>query len=100
MCRRRWWVISTPLITELTRLGDLCGSVFVDMAFEKYLKSIVGESTYNGIREKHRKRMLSDFDVQVKRNFSGEDKESSVELRGVGDHSEFGIFDDTIPLKA
>ena len=79
--------------------GDLCGSVFVDVAFEKYLMSMIGESTYNNIKEKYRKKMLSAFDVQVKRNFAGEDKEFSVELKGVGDNSELNAIDDIIPLK-
>ena len=61
--------------------------------------SMIGESTYKSIKEKWRKEMLSAFDIQVKRNFAGEDREFSIELRGVGDNSNLNATGDVIPLK-
>ena len=68
------------------------------MGFEKYVKMKVGETQFKGIRSKHRKRMMLDFDVQVKRNFAGEDKMTSVELRDVEDNSAEGIVDENVTL--
>ncbi|KAF2815177.1 uncharacterized protein BDZ99DRAFT_408930 [Mytilinidion resinicola] len=76
--------------------GDLCGSVFVDAAFEKYVKTVVGEGDYNTIREKAKKRMMKEFEVSVKRCYTGDNKEFSVDLPGVEDNPDEGIEDDTI----
>lgn len=68
------------------------------MGFEKFVKTKVGETQFKGIRSKHRKRMMLDFDVQVKRNFAGEDKKTSVELRDVEDNPAEGIVDENVTL--
>jgi hypothetical protein len=86
-----------PLLT--VNAGDLCGSVFVDAAFEKYVKTVVGEQDYNAIKPKAKKKMMKEFEVSVKRCYTGDDKEFSVDLPGVEDHPEEGIEDDTIRLK-
>lgn len=80
--------------------GGLCGSAFVDVAFLKYIETLVGETQFRNIKEKHRKRMMNDFEYGIKRCFRGKnDPEYSVELRGVKDDSKNGIFDDTIVIK-
>lgn len=68
------------------------------MGFEKFVKMKVGEKQFEDIKSKHRKRMMLDFDVQVKRNFAGEDKKTSVELRDVEDNPAEGIVDENVTL--
>ena len=68
------------------------------MGFEKFVKTKVGEKQFEDIKSKHRKRMMLDFDVQVKRNFAGEDKKTSVELRDVEDDPAEGIVDENVTL--
>ncbi|KAE8449886.1 hypothetical protein EG329_007363 [Mollisiaceae sp. DMI_Dod_QoI] len=92
-----------PLEIEECAIGDggLCGSAYIDMGFEKFVKLKVGEAEYNRMNENHRKRMMIDFDVQVKRGFSGKDqKNRSVELRGVRNNAEEGIINGAIILSA
>ncbi|KAF9874990.1 hypothetical protein CkaCkLH20_07684 [Colletotrichum karsti] len=83
--------------------GGLCGSVFLDTAFENCIKTLVGERQYEGIRSIDKKKMLRTFDFGVKRSFSAgpnqSRKEYSVDLRGVEDNEEEGILDETISLK-
>jgi hypothetical protein len=71
------------------------------MGFEKFVKTKVGENQYNEIRGKYKKRMMLDFDVQVKRNFSGRDeKKRAVELRDVKSNPKEGVIDENITLSA
>jgi hypothetical protein len=72
--------------------------VFLDAAFEKHIKLVVGEQQYNRISERKRKKMLQSFETAVKRCFIGDNKEFSVDLPGVEDNAEMGIEDDTIKL--
>lgn len=45
--------------------------------------------------------MLKEFEFGIKRSFMGDDnKDYSVDLRGVEDNEEEGIVDDNVPLKA
>lgn len=81
-------------------LGGLCGSVFLDISFEKYIKTLVGKEQYSKIREIDKKKMLRTFEYGVKRSFVAEStKDYSVDLRGVEDNEEEGIIDETINLK-
>jgi hypothetical protein len=85
----------------LISIGALCGSAYIDMGFEKFVKFKVGEAEYGKISEKHRKRMMLDFDVQVKRSFGAqEQKNRTVELRGVENNDREGIIDENILLSA
>ena len=80
--------------------GGLCGSAFLDVAFAKYIETLVGALQYQDIKESYRKRMMKDFEYGIKRCFSGKnDPEYSVELRGVKDDPANGIVDDTIVIK-
>jgi hypothetical protein len=81
------------------QLGDLCGSVFLDQAFEKYIQTVVGEQQYAGLRDRAKKKMLKEFENIVKRSYTGEDKEYSVDLAGVADNAAFGINDESITLR-
>ncbi|KAI1464857.1 uncharacterized protein F4812DRAFT_462181 [Daldinia caldariorum] len=81
--------------------GDLCGSVFLDLAFVKYIAALIGEKQYAKIKEVSKKKMLKEFEFGIKRSFMGDDnKDYSVDLRGVEDNEEEGIVDDNVPLKA
>jgi hypothetical protein len=71
------------------------------MGFEKFVKLKVGRENYGNIRERYRKRMMLDFEAQVKRNFGGQDEDMrSVELVGVEDNPEEGIIDENVTLSA
>ena len=84
----------------ILRTGGLCGSTFLDVAFAKYIETLVGVSQYQGIKESNRKRMMRDFEFGIKRCFSGiKDPVFSVDLVGVKDDPKNGIIDDTITLK-
>ena len=43
--------------------------------------------------------MLREFEMAVKRCYTGDNKEYSVDLPGVEDNIDMGIDDDTIKLK-
>ncbi|KAF1830154.1 actin-like ATPase domain-containing protein [Decorospora gaudefroyi] len=90
-----------PLAVEECAVGDggLCGSVYLDQAFERYIKTIVGESEWNSIKDKSKKKMMREFELAIKRCYAGDDQEYSVDLQGVEDNPEEGIDDDTITLK-
>ncbi|KAE8371983.1 hypothetical protein BDV26DRAFT_275028 [Aspergillus bertholletiae] len=78
--------------------GDLSGSVFVDAAFENYVKSIVGIEKYNSLRERNKEQMMREFESTVKRNYSGDNQDCFVELVGVGDIPNQHVEDDQIIL--
>ncbi|KAL8668801.1 MAG: hypothetical protein Q9168_006582 [Polycauliona sp. 1 TL-2023] len=62
-------------------IGGLCGSVFLDSSFQKYIETIVGEAQYNSIKETNRKKMMKEFEYGIKRTFSEKnDQTYSVDL--------------------
>jgi hypothetical protein len=72
----------------------------LDSEFEKYISTIVGEDAYLRIRKDNRKKMLQEFEYGIKRAFCGDEEEQySVDLRGVEDNTQHGIFDGTITVK-
>lgn len=80
--------------------GGLCGSVFLDIAFQKYIETIIGEMQYNGIKQTNHKKMMREFEYGIKRCFSEHnDQTYSVDLKGVKNDPENGIVDDTITVK-
>lgn len=95
---------SSPRDRVLRFAGDLCGSIFLDLAFEKCITTIVGEDQYynvlrdlKGIKERSRKKMMEQFEIGIKRNFTGmPGQRFSVDLKGVEDDEKEGILDDTI----
>ncbi|KAL8774384.1 MAG: hypothetical protein Q9203_004239 [Teloschistes exilis] len=91
-----------PLKISECAIGDggLCGSVFLDLAFERYISTIIGDRQYNKIKETNRKKMMREFEYGIKRMFSEKnDQTYSVDLRGVEDDPRNGIIDDTITVK-
>lgn len=84
----------------MTSTGDLCGSVFLDLAFERLIRTLVGVEKYSIIKESNKKRMMRDFEAGVKRAYAGDpNKEYTVDLRGVEDDESNDICDETITLK-
>ncbi|KAH7125733.1 hypothetical protein B0J11DRAFT_506551 [Dendryphion nanum] len=90
-----------PLAVEECAVGDggLCGSVYLDQAFERYIKTIVGENEWKQIKDKSKKKMMKEFEESIKRCYAGDNQEYSVDLQGVDDNPQEGIDDDTITLK-
>ena len=81
-------------------IGGLCGSVFLDLAFQKYISTIIGEHEYDRIKETNRKKMMREFEFGIKRCFSEKnDQTYSVDLKGVRDDPSNGIVDDTITVQ-
>lgn len=81
------------------RSGKLCGSTYLDHAFEKYIRTIVGESQWAGLRDKPKQRMMADFEMSIKRCYAGDEQQYSVDLQDVKDNPEVNIDDETITLK-
>ncbi|KAI0437600.1 hypothetical protein F4803DRAFT_538014 [Xylaria telfairii] len=91
-----------PLQLEECAIGDggLCGSVFLDMALERYIAGLVGQEVYSALKSENKDKMLRDFEFGVKRAFNGNSHQDySVDLKGIEDNEEEGIIDFTIPLK-
>ncbi|RDI80134.1 hypothetical protein Vi05172_g9924 [Venturia inaequalis] len=91
-----------PLRVEECAVGDgeLCGSVFLDMAFEKHIKTVVGDEQYAKLKDRAKKKMIKEFETGVKCSYTGEEKEYFVDLSGVEDNPEYHINDETITLKS
>lgn len=83
-------------------VGDLCGSVFVDIGFQKWVTTQVGDRAYAGLKEPPKKNMLTDFEYQIKRGLEhNSQQEYSVELRGVDAlETSLDTTDDVITVKA
>lgn len=80
--------------------GGLCGSVFLDMAFERYIAGLVGQEVYSALKSENKDKMLLEFEFGIKRAFNGDGHQDySVDLKGIEDNEEEGIIDFTIPLK-
>ncbi|KAF2034234.1 actin-like ATPase domain-containing protein, partial [Setomelanomma holmii] len=90
-----------PLQIEECAVGDgaLCGSVYLDQAFEKYIKIVVGEEQWANTKDKAKKKMMREFELSIKRCYAGDDQQYSVDLQGVEDNPQESIDDETIGLK-
>ena len=62
------------------------------------MKTKVGEKQFEKIEPRYRKRMMLDFEVQVKRDFAGDDEKTYIELRGVDDNPNEGIVEENVIL--
>ena len=76
----------------------LCG--FLDLDFEKYIKTLVGANEHNNITEHSLKKMMRESEFGIKRTHTGgNDQPYSVDLRGVKDDPANNINDETITMK-
>ena len=81
-------------------IGGLCGSVFLDLEFEKHIRMLVGRAIYAKIKQKDIKKMFREFEYGIKRSFMpGDTAPLTVDLKGAGDDPEIGIEDDTIKIE-
>ena len=78
--------------------GGLCGAAFIDMAFEDYVQTTIGEPAYLSIKKDDRQRMKRKFASQVKRTFHGGRRLYKVKLRGVKDCPEHHILNQHITV--
>jgi len=81
--------------------GELCGSVFLDIAFEQHIRMLVGERQYDHghIRPRDKKTMLREFQFGTKRSFTkGQVTDIIVDLRGVEDDEAMGIDNEVITI--
>lgn len=83
----------------IRRSGELCGAIFLDFGFEKYIITKIGERQWNKIKKPNKIRMMREFETGAKRCF---DTTSSfgyeAYLKGVEDDPDIGIMDDQIPV--
>lgn len=71
--------------------GGICGSVFLDQSFQRYLMTYLGE-TYDELETHDLQRTMNDFEFYVKRQFTAtEDKRYLVHLPGLGDIPDLDI---------
>jgi hypothetical protein len=55
--------------------GDLFGAVFLDNAFERQIKAMISEESYESLSERSRKKMMGDWEHGIKRNFRHNERE-------------------------
>ncbi|KAF8453361.1 hypothetical protein BGX38DRAFT_1249757 [Terfezia claveryi] len=80
--------------------GGLCGSVFLDLEFERHIRTLVGRDVYAKIKQKDINKMFREFEYGIKRSFTQDDTAPlTVDLKGAGDSPEIGIEDDTIKIE-
>jgi hypothetical protein len=73
----------------------------LDKAFETYIERLVGPMTYSKLAEKYKNKMKQDFDYGIKPMFKyilEQNRDLSVDLRGVSDNIPLRIEDETIHL--
>lgn len=80
-------------------VGGLCGSVYLDQAFEKNIIVIVGQDQWNQLKPRSKQRMMHEFEISIKRVYAGDDREFEIELQDVKDDPSVGIEDETITVK-
>ncbi|UZO18631.1 uncharacterized protein OCT59_009943 [Rhizophagus irregularis] len=77
-------LVGEDQLSEVTeRIGDYCGSSFIDEAFLKHLGSIVGNSTIDKLRDKKSKSlqyMVHHFCRRAKFRFTGKDTDFQYDL--------------------
>lgn len=70
------------------------------MGFQKWVKTQIGESQWKSTKLKAKRKMVSDFELSIKRRFDlGGPSEHSVELRGIEDDPKLHIRDEMIIIK-
>lgn len=75
--------------------------MYLDAAFERHIALLVGNAQYENIETRRKIKMLDAFDLGIKRCFDDQedDGDFTVDLIGVEDDEENGIFGDTITVK-
>lgn len=73
-------------------VGDLCGSVFLDHGFDKYIRRKLGDSVIDGMSVRSRTQMMNSWINDVKFRFGNTSQtEFDVSVPGVADDDEKGV---------
>lgn len=90
-----------PLRLKECAIGEdgLCGSVFVNMNFESWVKIQVGDGEYARIRLVNKEKKMINMFESILALSGVASREYSVDLRGIKDNLGKNILDDIIPVK-
>ncbi|KAF8247380.1 actin-like ATPase domain-containing protein [Wilcoxina mikolae CBS 423.85] len=77
--------------------GDLCGSVFLDERFEKYIRGVLGDKVIDDMKPRSKYEMMRTWEEKVKFTFGNsedaEDDGYEVNVPGVPDNDETNVED-------
>ncbi|KAF8245501.1 actin-like ATPase domain-containing protein [Wilcoxina mikolae CBS 423.85] len=75
--------------------GDLCGSVFLDQAFEQYMRGVVGDKLIDDLKPRSKHVMMQSWEESVKFAFGNmtEEDEYYVNVPGMRDDEDNNIED-------
>lgn len=80
--------------------GGLCGAIFLDEEFERYIRTRVGREQYDSLSIRTKENMRVNFERGLKRTFErGTTQRNLVELHGVDDDEDNEIEGETIIIK-
>lgn len=83
---------ASPLLTTaFIATGGLCGSEMIDLEFETYLQTTLGDDKFQAISIPRRQKMMREFESTIKRNFRGDDQDFSLDVFDVEDDEKAGI---------
>lgn len=66
-------------------LGDLCGAIFLDAAFEKQIRTMISVDDYENLASRAKRKMMNDWEHGIKRSFridAAEDEKWHVDIPG------------------
>lgn len=66
--------------------GGMCGSVFLDEGFERYIRSVVGNKVIDGMKSRSKAAMMRTWEERVKFKFGNTSADLEVNLPGVPDN--------------
>lgn len=75
------------------RTGDLCGSEFINFAFERHLMMLFGEDEWRSINLRQRQQLMCAFENVVKPNYRGDPEDHRTMDFWVEDNEEAGLQD-------
>lgn len=81
--------------------GDVCGSIYLNAAFEEHISELVGKRQYDSgsIKEKDKRNFMINFECGIKRTFSMDrTRNLNVDLPGVKNDVDNGIEDGVITI--
>jgi hypothetical protein len=61
-----------------TVVADLCGGIFVDEGFQKYIEALVGTKHWKNLLPEERKATMMKWERNLKQQFNGEDQKTVV----------------------
>lgn len=71
--------------------GDLCGSIFINIEFQKQLEGLLGDDM-GRLSRQAKEKISEDFEYDIKRNYSSQSNNMFfIDLPGLADNATFGI---------